>query len=308
MATKKPARKSTTKTTPKRAASSTTRVRTVSAKDVPSRNVATATGTTTARKIDNNIINIVLAELVGTFILTMVALLAVQNVMPLFVGLTLALLVMTIGAVSGSHVNPAVTFGLWAARKLNTIMVPFYWLAQFVGAMAAILLINVVAGANMGLDFVGHFAEFSWNVMAIELIGTAIFLFGLVSVTNRNDLSAGGKALGVGLSLFVGILVATSVLTPAQSQAISDYQKSSSATKEQETAEIPHLIYVKGATLNPAVALATSESTQSELTGAQAGDDETAYSRLSLEVIIGTLVGAALGANLALLVAYRFRD
>ena len=307
MATKKPARKSTTKTTPKRVASSTTRVRTVSAKDVPSRNVATATGTTTARKIDNNIINIVLAELVGTFILTMVALLAVQNVMPLFIGLTLALLVMTIGAVSGSHVNPAVTFGLWAARNLNTVMVPFYWLAQFVGAMAAILLINVVAGANMGLDFVGHFTEFSWNVVAIELIGTAVFLFGLVSVTNRNDLSAGGKALGVGLSLFVGILVATSVLTPAQSQAISDYQKSSSKD-DKASAEIPHLIYVKGATLNPAVALATSESTQSELTGAQAGDDETAYSRLSLEVIIGTLVGAALGANLALLVAYRFRD
>lgn len=307
MATKKTTKSATTKkkAAPRKSASTT--VTKVTSASVPSRNVATATGSKSARALDNNVINIVMAELLGTFILTMVALLTLQSVMPLYVGLTLALLVFSIGAVSGSHVNPAVTFGLWAAGKLKSILVPFYWGAQLLGAMGAVVVLNLVSGSQLGLDF-GHFGDFHANIFAVELVGTAVFLFGLYHVVNRVDLSAGHKALGVGLSLMVGILVASSLFATVQSSV--DQTKISSqvdqSTGQSVLTNVPHELKVKGATLNPAVALASTEHTDSQLQNQPVQDDETQYSRFGLEVIVGTLLGAALGANLARLVSNRF--
>ncbi len=304
MATKKAAAKkssTTTKKAPSKPAT-TTKVKTSSGSS--SSAAAAVSQAPRARKLDNDVINVVLAELVGTFILVLVALLSLKDILPLYVGLTLVVLVLTIGAVSGSHVNPAVTFGLWAARKVKTILVPFYWGAQFLGAMAAVVVMNLVSGSQRALDF-GHFTEFSWTILLVELVGTAVFLFGLTSVLGRADVSTGGKALGIGLSLAVGILVSNSLLAPAQTQAVTDYQKK--AADGKTTPDIPHQLYVQGATLNPAVALAATESTESDLKGTQPAEDEKAYSRLSLEVIIGTLAGAALGANLARLLGYRFK-
>lgn len=304
MATKKAAAKKTSTVT-KKAPSKPATTTKVTTRSAATKSVAAPVAEARPRRrLDNDVINVVLAELLGTFILVLVALLSFQDILPLYVGLTLLVLVLTIGAVSGAHVNPAVTFGLWAARKLKTILIPFYWGAQFLGAMAAIVVMNLVSGNQQGLDF-GHFAEFSWTILLIELIGTAVFLFGLTSVFNRTDISNGGKAVGIGLSLAIGLLVSSSLLAPAQKQAVADYQKQASDGKT--TPEIPHQLFVKGATLNPAVALASTETTESDLKGTQATGDENIYSRLSLEVIIGTLAGAALGANLARLLNYRFK-
>ena len=117
------------KTTAKKTAASKTTVRTVSAEKVeaPKKETAAAKPTTTKRssvKLPSNIINIIFAELIGTFVLTLVALTTFKDggVGALAVGFTLVMLVMSIGAVSGSHVNPAVTFGLWTMRKLKTIL------------------------------------------------------------------------------------------------------------------------------------------------------------------------------------------
>lgn len=307
MATKKTTKSASTtkkKAAPRKSATTVTKV---TAANTPSRNVATATGEKTARTLDNNVINIVMAELLGTFILTIVALLTLQSVMPLYVGLTLALLVFSIGAISGSHVNPAVSFGLWASGKLKSALLPFYWGAQLLGAMGAVVVLNMVSGSQIGLDF-GHFADFHANIFSIELVGTAVFLFGLYLVVNRADLSAGHKAFGVGLSLMVGILVASSLFATVQSNV--DQTKISSAvdeqTGQQTLTNVPHELKVKGATLNPAVALASTEHTDSQLQNQPVQDDEKQYSRFGLEVLIGTLLGGALGANLARLVSNRF--
>lgn len=292
------------KTAPKTSAAAT-KVTRVSAKSTPSRNVATGTGSTSALRLDNNVLNIVIAELVGTFVLTMAALLTFQNVMPLYIGLTLVVLVLSVGTVSGSHVNPAVTFGLWAAGKLKAILMPFYWAAQFLGAMAAIALLNVVSNNNLGLDF-GHFNEFNWNIFTVELIGTAVFLFGFVTVISRVDLTASAKAFGVGLSLMAGLLVAGSLYTPAYQAAVDQYNQDRSTSSEENAPQIPHTAYVKGATLNPAIALASAESTNAELGAPTEEENEPRYSRLGWEVILSTLIGAALGANLSRLMNYRF--
>jgi len=254
--------------------------------------------------LPTNLVNILLAELVGTFVLTSVAIMTSSDVVPLYIGLTFAVIVLAVGGVSGAHVNPAVTFGLWASRRLKSALVPFYWVAQLIGAMAAVLVGSAVSGTKIALDF-GHFGTFTWPIFFAELIGTAIFIFGLVSVLNRAELSSNGKALGIGLALFVGLVVGGTFYTEARTGAISKYQ---TAAQKDSNAEISHEIYVKGVTLNPAIALASTESTKDELTSGSAGDSEKHYSRLGWEVILSTLIGAALGGNLALLVAYRFRS
>ena len=250
---------------------------------------------------------IIIAEVLGTFTLTAVALLTLQDIGALYVGLTLALAVLVIGGVSGAHINPAVTFGLWSARKLKLSLVPVYWVAQFVGAILAVLMLGMVNGSGYPLDFT-HFATISWGVLVAELVGTAVFLFGLVAVVSNDKLQNLGKAFGIGLSLTIGLLVAGGALSTLQSAKYADYQSQQSQQLSTESGTeapaIPSELYIKGVTLNPAVALAATEHTESQLSQMAASDDEPSYSRLGLETILGTLAGAALGANLFLLLAY----
>ena len=302
MATKKVTKKSTaTKTAPKKPAASAETKTAVKSETVVKKKSLISKGS-----LPSNLINIVTAEAIGTFVLTLVAVLATAYFMlPFYVGLTLMLMVLAIGAISGAHINPAVTFGLWSMRKLKTVLVPFYWAAQFLGAMAAVVLLGAFSGGSFAIQL-GHFLEFSWSIFALELVGTAVFMFGVAAVLNRDDIKLTGKAVGVGMSLTVALLVATTILPHIQKAAFADFQKKASTQKTAEAVTYPHATYVNGATLNPAVALAATESTDSQLQGSQSAvDGEKTYSRLSTEVIFGTLIGAALGGNLFLLVNYR---
>lgn len=289
-----------------RKAATTTKVKTVSARAAaPARESRERTV-----GLMGNLPNIMIAELVGAFVLTMVALYAVQLVSPLFVGLTLVVLVFAIGAVSGSHVNPAVTFGLWTMRKVKTALVPFYWIAQFLGAMLAVVLTSALSGAQFGLDF-GSFADFSGSIFWLEVISTAVFLFGLAATLLRDDIKSTGKALGIGLSLTIGILVSLGLFASINSNIdTSKIEQKPSANGTTTLGNVPHEMRAGGATLNPAVALAATEKTDAQLQGSpNPTKDEPRKSRLSWEVILGTLLGAALGGNLYLLVAGRlFRD
>lgn len=316
MATKKAA--STKKATARKPAAAKTTVRTISAEaktpvtkeKVVSRPAAAPAKARKKLSLPDNIINIILAELFGTFVLTLVALASFQETGALYVGLALAVLVLAVGTISGSHVNPAVTFGLWAARKVKTLLVPFYWGAQFLGAILAVIVTNWISNNDIHLDF-GHFTQLNWSIFGIELVGAAVFLFGLVAVVSRTDLSNLGRALGIGTSLLVALVVSSTLLSATKATAIAEYQRQASqqtSTQNNKTPEIPAVAYVKGATLNPAVALAATDSTKSELTTGSKTDSEATYSRLTLEVVLGTLVGAAVGGNLYLLIAGRNKN
>ena len=68
-------------------------------------------------------------------------------------GLTVAALACSIGPISGCHINPAVSLGVWAAGRLPTSELPGYLVAQFLGAIAgAALLSFVLAGKAGGYD------------------------------------------------------------------------------------------------------------------------------------------------------------
>lgn len=311
MATKKAA--STKKASTKKPAAAKTTVRTVraDAKSEVARPVvrSVSTSRTASAKLPANIVNIVLAELVGTFVLTLVALATLNDSGALYVGLALVVLVFAIGAVSGTHINPAVTFGLWATRKLKTVLVPFYWGAQLLGAMLALIVTNWVSNNSTNLSF-DHFWSFNWGIFAVELVAAAVFLFGLTAVVSRRELSAGIRAVGIGLSLTIGLVTGGSLLSTLKTQDVVAYQKKSQATQTDSTKamqpEVPYSAYVKGVTANPAIALASTNHSNSEL-GLSATDTAT-YSYLTSSVVLGTLIGAALGGNLYLLIAGRNKN
>ncbi|MCA9309165.1 aquaporin [Candidatus Saccharibacteria bacterium] len=228
-----------------------------------------------------------LAEVVGTFVLATVALTIGQ---PLLVGLTLVVLIFTIASVSGAHVNPLVTFGLWSVKKFEGIKVPFYWAAQFAGALFALVAVQLYRGDSLAISF-SNFWQFDTKIAVAELIGAAIFALAITSVVQRKQVEA-VKAAAIGLGLMAGLYVGGGLLNQA-AQNVSLTQK-----------EAPRVTQVDGVVVNPAIALAATEKADQGLQQSfLGGEDEkkadaTPSSRLGLETILGSLVGAALGANL----------
>lgn len=238
------------------------------------------------------------AEALGTFGLALVALTAPTD-QGWLVGAALALLLIAMMRVSGGHFNPAVTFGLWAINKVEAVKVPFYWLAQFIGGLAALMVIGAYNGNGSSLDM-SSFAHWDWRIFWLEMLGTAIFLFGLVAAL-KNMTSTGARAAGIGLSLAVGVVLAGGLI-------------SANATREQtavqggEAQGVTRTFAAQGASLNPAIALAQTERDVDSINQSIKGESngtttQKTPSHFTLPVVLGTLVGAAVGANVFLLLA-----
>ena len=310
MATKKTSKKAPVKAAEKKTAAAKTENKTT-VKYVVTESTAKSKRVKLDSKLPDNLINAVIAEVIGTFILTLAALFASDILSSMYVGFALMFIVAIIGNISGAHVNPAVTFGLWTMRKLKTVLVPFYWGAQFLGAMAAIVLVGSLTNGGFALSF-DQFTAFSWDIFAMELVGTAVFVFGVAAVLQRKEIKAAGQAFGIGLALMIGLVVSGSLASYIKSTALAKNQKDTAQT-EKNGRTYPREVYISftGATLNPAVSLAVTEKTDSQLHGSNSllpAEGEKSYSRFSLEVIAATLIGAALGGNLFLLVNYRNKD
>src|SRR5258708_1954582 len=66
-------------------------------------------------------------------------------------GLAIAIMVSSMGHISGGHFNPAVTIGFWVTKKLSTMDTLFYLLAQLAGGGGAVLFVGPLgAGAAVG--------------------------------------------------------------------------------------------------------------------------------------------------------------
>jgi glycerol uptake facilitator-like aquaporin len=236
--------------------------------------------------------NALLAELVGTFILATVAI-TVAN--PIIVGFTLVVLVLAIGGISGAHVNPAVTFGLWSVKKIEGIKVPFYWAMQLAGALLALLVSQFYQGGSYGISF-ASFGSFDGKIFLAELLGTAVFTFAVAAAVLRKELDS-AKAFAIGLALLTGLAVGGGLL----GQAVQNI----SASGAKET---PRVAKIDGAILNPAIALAATEKAEQQTASLQSlnGEQEapkTPASRLTWETLLGALVGGALGMNLLMVLA-----
>lgn len=154
---------------------------------------------------------VIMAELLGTAILAMVAIGASRYFnftapwyIAIAVGFTLMVLVTTIGRVSGSHVNPAITLGLWSLRKIDTPQAIVYISAQLLGGALAFAFIEYVTNSdivNAGLS------SFDLRIFVAEMVGAAVFGFGVAAVVMQK-IEGAQAALTVGFSLTLGVLVA----------------------------------------------------------------------------------------------------
>ncbi len=155
-----------------------------------------------------------LAELTGTFFLTLVALTVAPPVTPYAVGLTLLVFVYAIGSLSGCHINPAVTIGLVASKRFPPIEGIIYIVAQIAGA----LLARFIAGFGVA----GKLAEdYHAGSSGAEFIGFGILILA-VAATTENKVSKAGSGIAVGGALLAGLLLSNGILNPAVAIAMGE--------------------------------------------------------------------------------------
>lgn len=153
------------------------------------------------------------AELIGTFFLTLVVLLSSTTnnfpiATPILAGLTLGLFVYSIGNISGCHINPAVTIGLWSIKKIDLVEAVKYIIAQLIGALLALNLMNLLGTEIKEINIL----DFKYIFIG-EIIGTAFFTFGIASVVLgkiTNEL----KGVIIGTSLLLGAGIAGMIGAP----------------------------------------------------------------------------------------------
>jgi len=136
---------------------------------------------------------------------------------------SISLLVMIFGEVSGGHFNPAVTLAHWTRSRISTTHAIVNIAAQMLGGFAAWGLIRYFMGHTL-TSLAG--AKFAWAPFIAEAIGTAVFTFGIGAAVYMKV--EGAKfASAVGLSLFLGILVASlgsnAILNPAVALGVQSW-------------------------------------------------------------------------------------
>ena len=162
------------------------------------------------------------AELIGTLFLSLAVSLSLAGKFPVptavVAGLTLGITVYTLGGISGTHINPAITLGLLCIGKISIKDAAAYWVAQFLGAGGAILITNALAGGRAPVT-----AADSAAVFGAEALGAFLLAFGVASVVH-GQAPAAAAGVTIGGSLLIGIgmasIVSNGVLNPAVAVAI----------------------------------------------------------------------------------------
>lgn len=235
MATRKSS--SSTKKTKKSPAASkptTTKVTTVKATDSKPANASAVSRVRSFSFGRQVALTALLAEFVGTFLLTCVYVITKGE--PLYLGFTLIAIVLTVGTLSGAHFNPLLTVGSWVTRKMTSMRALGYLVAQVLGSVAALgLLTAFIAGAPqtaagsqaalMGQQAPQLFniadvaAGKEWFVFFAELAGATVFGLAVASAMreNRDRVAA---ALNIGFGLFVAALIAGVAASYVSSNAV----------------------------------------------------------------------------------------
>jgi aquaporin Z len=182
-----------------------------------------------------------LAELVGTFILVLfgcgTAVVAGDKVGVLGIafafGLALIGAAYGIGPVSGCHINPAVSLGVWTAGRMTTKDMIGYWVGQFIGAfLGAWVLYMIVGGVGAGYNIAvaglgqngwgaGYQGEYNLtSAFLFEFVATLIFIIVILGSTQKAA-APGFAGLAIGITLVVihifGIRVTGVSVNPARS-------------------------------------------------------------------------------------------
>lgn len=190
------------------------------------------------------------AEFIGTFLLA--SIIVVGQGQPIFVLFGLVGIVLLVGAITGAHVNPAMTIGAWATRRIGWLRAVGYIVAQLLGAAVAYFTLTAfLAGSPVPTAEQAAFGQTAqtlfhatnletivtngtvWFVFFAEMLGAAILGFAISSsIKNKDRLTA---AFTAGLGIFIALMVsftvagfvgAGTILNPAVAISLQAYDLS----------------------------------------------------------------------------------
>jgi aquaporin Z len=146
-------------------------------------------------------------------------------------GLTVLTMAYAIGHISGCHLNPAVSFGLWAGRRFPASDLVPYIIAQVAGAIVGAGVLYLIASGREGFSLAGGLASNGYGMLSpggytllsgfvAEVVLTFMFLMIILGATDAR--APGGFApiaIGLGLTLIhlISIPVTNTSVNPARS-------------------------------------------------------------------------------------------
>ena len=152
-------------------------------------------------------------------------------------GLTVLTMAFAIGHISGCHLNPAESVGLWAGGRFPAKELPPYIVAQVLGAIVAGGVLYVIASGKAGFDPANGFAANGYGEHSIggyslmaglvtEIVMTMMFLLIILGATDKRAPQGFAPiAIGLGLTLIhlISIPVTQTSVNPARSTGVALY-------------------------------------------------------------------------------------
>lgn len=152
-------------------------------------------------------------------------------------GLTVLTMAYAIGHISGCHLNPAVSIGLWAAGRFEANQLLPYIIAQVLGGIVAGGVLFIIASGNADFNVAAGFASNGYgehspglynltSALVTEVVMTMMFLLVILGATDRRA-PAGFAPIAIGLCLtlihLVSIPVTNTSVNPARSTGVAVY-------------------------------------------------------------------------------------
>ena len=152
-------------------------------------------------------------------------------------GLTVLTMAFVIGHISGCHLNPAVSVGLWAGGRFPANKLAPYIIAQVLGGIAAGGVLYVIASGAEGFELAKGFASNGYGAhspggyslvagLVCEVVMTMFFLIVILGATDKRA-PAGFAPIAIGLALtlihLISIPVTNTSVNPARSTGVAVY-------------------------------------------------------------------------------------
>jgi aquaporin Z len=153
-------------------------------------------------------------------------------------GLAVLTMAYAIGHISGCHLNPAVSFGLWSSGRFSSTELIPYIVFQVLGGIAGAGILYLIASGQAGFDVTAGFASngfgehspggYSFNAVLIAgVVMTFMFLMIILGATDhRAPAGFAPIAIGLGLTLIhlITIPVSNTSVNPARSKGVALFQ------------------------------------------------------------------------------------
>ena len=153
-------------------------------------------------------------------------------------GLTVLTMAFAIGHISGCHLNPAVSIGLWSGGRFSATELAPYILAQVIGGLAGASVLYIIASGQAGFDATAGFASNGYAehspggysmvaALTTEIVMTFMFLIIILGATDKRAPQGFAPiAIGLGLTLIhlISIPVTNTSVNPARSTGVAIFQ------------------------------------------------------------------------------------